>query len=280
MDRVTGIGRLAGDVLASVRKQSALVLMYHSISGDSEDLYAVSPDMFRTHLAAIARSGLPVIPASRLIRMVRGDEPLVRSVCLTFDDGLEDFATTARPILSEFGFPSALFVTTTLPGTTAHWKRWSGPRRFLDWAELQDLVRKGVEIGSHSANHVRLIHLTEPELAQELCTSRQALAMNLDAYLNAISYPYGGYTPSLERAVQGASYEAGFVGGHLWGNRQGADLFQLRRRVMRNRTTGEEIASILAGTDDWKTAAREFWPRGQCRDCIEPDLPAPTRSRS
>lgn len=250
--------RLIADVTASVRNRSIVTLMYHSVSDDPRDEFAVSPELFQRHINEIVTSGLPIISSSRLLAVIRGDLPIVRSVCITFDDGFDDFAHIAIPILTAYSLPATLFVSTGLIGTTATWPAWSGPRRFLDWAELQNLAATGVEIGSHARSHKRLSSLTIENMTTELGQSREELSDRLRRYLNVIAYPYGDHSPQVREQARAAGYEAAYGVGGLWGNRRGTDLFALRRIAVTSTTAPEQLASIVSGRDDWYRVLRKF----------------------
>jgi peptidoglycan/xylan/chitin deacetylase (PgdA/CDA1 family) len=68
--------------------------------------------LFRRRLEVLAELGCSVLSLDdALVRLWAGDLP-PRSVVITFDDGFNDFATQAMPILKEFGFPATLYLTT------------------------------------------------------------------------------------------------------------------------------------------------------------------------
>jgi len=155
------------------------------------------------------------------------------------------------PILDSFGYPSVVFASAALVGTSAHWPRWSQPRRFMTWAALARLGTHGVEVGSHSQTHRRLADLPSTTVATELTESRARIRSAGVPYLDAVAYPYGAGSRAVFQAAREAGYRAGFTAGGLWGNRLGADLFSLRRRVVTSTTSASAVRRIATGVEDW-----------------------------
>lgn len=244
--------RLAGDIVASVRHRSMRVLVYHSISDDSRDPFAVPPSLFAEQIAAIVGSGVPVRSCAELLDALDSKRAFERGVCITVDDGLDDFARNGVPALERHALPSTLFVSPGLVGESATWANWSGPRRFLDWDELRELQARRVDIGSHTQLHRHLTALTEAELVHELEQSRQELIDHLPAFVDAVAYPYGDQDEQVRVAASAAGYRAGFGVGGLWGNRAGIDRFDLRRSSITRQTSPDQIAEILRSADDWR----------------------------
>src|SRR5690349_19934423 len=101
---------------SSWRTQRLLVLCWHGLSNEDEHLWRpglyVTPQLFRRRLEILAELGCSVLSLDdALTRLWAGDLP-PRSVVITFDDGFNDFAAYAVPILREFGFPATLYLTT------------------------------------------------------------------------------------------------------------------------------------------------------------------------
>jgi O-antigen biosynthesis protein len=241
--------RLVG-IVASLSGQSVRVLLYHSISDDQCDPYAVPLPLFREHMSVLARSGVPVVSCSQLLAALEGAKPMHRAVCITFDDGLDDFATSALPVLREHRFVSVLFVCTALVGSTGMWPSWSGHRSFLDWASLTEFLDAGVEIGSHSSTHVRLGDLDESALVEELCRSQTDLASHLERYLDVVAYPFGDHSPLVRTVARDVGYRAGFTVGGLWGNHRGTDRFALKRIPITRDVQPKQLEKIVRGTHD------------------------------
>ncbi len=92
------------------------MLAYYGISLEDEHrwdpaLY-LSPASLRARCELLARHRCAVLSLDRAMELLAADALPPRAVVLTFDDGSYDFLVRALPILTEFGFPSTVYVTT------------------------------------------------------------------------------------------------------------------------------------------------------------------------
>ena len=123
--------RLPGGKLASESGQwllgkmvgHALILGYHRVS-DGPDPYqlAVSPERFAEHLEVLARVARPLHVAELPELLAAGQVPR-RTVAVTFDDGYADVLHLAKPLLTQFGIPATVFVTSGALGRELWWDR-------------------------------------------------------------------------------------------------------------------------------------------------------------
>src|SRR5438477_279294 len=80
-----------------------------------------------------------------------------RAVLITFDDGYQDFADEAFPLLERHGFPATVFVVTDAAERTSRWDAAYGQAApLMGWDEIRELSRRGVEFGSHTQTHPAL----------------------------------------------------------------------------------------------------------------------------
>lgn len=85
-------------------------------------------------------------------------------------------------------------------------------------AQLSSAVRRGhITLASHSWSHPNLTTLSGHELVEQLCRSLAWLKERFEPLLPWLSYPYGFYSPGVERAAAMAGYTAavGITGGRL-----------------------------------------------------------------
>ena len=110
------IGGFRWIAASSWRHRRLLILCYHGVSLQDEhewdpELF-VTPAFLRRRFEILRDNGYVVLPLEEsLTRCANGSLP-PRSVVLTFDDGLSDFAQVVAPMLDEFGFPATVYVTT------------------------------------------------------------------------------------------------------------------------------------------------------------------------
>lgn len=108
-------------------------------------------------------------------------------VVLTFDDGFRDFYTDAWPILEEHQFTATVYLPTAYIG--------DNPRQFkgrdcLTWANIEELHQAGIEFGSHTVNHPKLVDLAPAQVEAELRDSKSAIEDHLGHPVDAFCYPY------------------------------------------------------------------------------------------
>src|SRR2546426_5909134 len=101
------VGGLKWVAASGWRRQRLLILCYHGVSLQDEHEWDpklfVTPAFLRRRFEILRDGGYAVLPLDEaLTRCANGTLP-PRSVVLTFDDGLSDFARVVAPMLAEFG---------------------------------------------------------------------------------------------------------------------------------------------------------------------------------
>jgi peptidoglycan/xylan/chitin deacetylase (PgdA/CDA1 family) len=98
------------------RNRRLLVIGYHGVSIEDEHLwdssYYIPADALETRLASLRSGGYNVLPLADAVEALRAGTLPPRSVVLTFDDGLADFALKAHPILRKYGYPATVYLST------------------------------------------------------------------------------------------------------------------------------------------------------------------------
>lgn len=187
------------------------VFYYHSVGGPPPQTLPLP--VFAQHLELLARRGFRAIPLGELLRE---PAPRERTAVLTFDDGLLDNHTHALPLLREFGFRATFFVVPGHDGLvrrvdprTGRWSDVPLPGYTVEHpvmgpAERRDLVRHGMEIGSHSLTHRRLTAVRD--LRAEIRGSRERLEAEIGRPVETFCYPNGRFDLRVLREVRDAGY--------------------------------------------------------------------------
>ena len=175
------------------------IFTFHSIDGRGSVL-SYPPDDLRRLVEGLLVDGVRLVPLAEILRAPPDAHP---RAALTFDDGFRSVHAQALPILDDLGTPATVYVVSDRVGRD---NRWPGQGKvpslpLLSWSELAELRDAGFAIGSHTANHVRLDRLPEPEWKRELEDSRAALADGLGTDVRHFAYPYGVYDRRVLRRV-------------------------------------------------------------------------------
>lgn len=190
------------------------ILMYHSISDDSNDPYSVSVTAFQQQLSWLLTHGFEIISLSSLLRSMQlGNYRILRKkVVITFDDGYQDFIINALPVLRASGATATVFLVTDMLGGTASWNEFGSDARLMSEDEVCTIKAQGISLGSHTATHAKLTILAPGDLKRQLRDSYDTLS-RLGESFYAFSYPWGQWSNQIVDAVKASGYECALAVG-------------------------------------------------------------------
>jgi peptidoglycan/xylan/chitin deacetylase (PgdA/CDA1 family) len=173
------------------RGKSLPILMYHSVSEDSESTrsayYQVvtTPRRFAEQMQWLDEMGYQGVSLEEALKPA---QPITRPrAVITFDDGFKDFSTNAWPALQRHGFTATVYLPT---GFIASEPQSFCGRKCLSWNEVRELRRAGVHFGSHTVSHPKLYQLGWDQIEDELKLSKQGLEQELGEEISSFAYPY------------------------------------------------------------------------------------------
>ena len=161
-----------------------------------------------------------------------------RPICLTFDDGYENFATQAVQILRRYGQTATVFLVSGLLGKTNEWDTEIGdkPEQLMCEETIIELDALGFEFGSHSVTHARLTNVNQNIAEYEIRESKRSLTELLSKEVETFCYPYGSHNENVRRLVHDAGYKLACSVEKGW-NHETTDLFRLKRINVRSDTS-------------------------------------------
>jgi peptidoglycan/xylan/chitin deacetylase (PgdA/CDA1 family) len=231
----TGIYRMVRVGHQRFSSRRACILLYHRVNNFCRDPLTTSVKRFAEHLAMI-RALYPVISTSRLLEHLRNNQQSSAThVAIHFDDCYRDVYTNAAPLLARDETPACVFISSGYIDTDRAFPHdlEKCPFRLenLRSEEVGGFVRKGIEVGAHTVNHVDLGKVPLDEAVSELTQSKRDLEAILKCPVSVMSFPYGrkeNIRPEVVDAVRQAGYSAMFsaYGGFV---EEGDDVFDLRR---------------------------------------------------
>jgi peptidoglycan/xylan/chitin deacetylase (PgdA/CDA1 family) len=184
-----------------------MILMYHGVEDVADDPHqlCVTPGRFAGQLAVLQRLGLRGVGVGTLVDAMRAGRPR-GLVGITFDDGYLNVLEAALPELKRRGFTASVYIISGRLGGTNEWDE--GPAwPLLNATQVGELAAAGMEIGSHSASHVRLAGLPAGPLDTEVSGSRAELSELTGGPVRGFAYPYGSMDAAARRAVRDAGYD-------------------------------------------------------------------------
>lgn len=182
------------------------ILEYHMVDthedADSHP-YNVPPDEFAAQLDYLQQQGYTTITIMDFLRAKKGKQELPeKPIILTFDDGYEDNYTVLLPMLEARGMTAVIFMPTNLIGRPD----------YLTWEELRDMSRRGLEIGSHTADHEPLTTFSPDGQKDQVHLSKLLMEWNGLPTVFSFSYPNGMYDTTMPALLQQNEYLAAVTG--------------------------------------------------------------------
>jgi len=205
------------------------VLTYHSID-TSGSAISMDPAVFERQVRWLASGTVRTVPLLEIGDVPAGED----AVAVTFDDGLESFATAAAPLLIRAGIPVTVFVVSDRVGGMNRWGHASDGAvpelRLLDWEELGALAEAGVELGAHTRTHPDLTRLDVSARHDEIAGSVSRIEEETGRRPRSFAYPFGFHDDACVEAARDFFDVA--CTAELRPLEPGADMFRLPRLDM------------------------------------------------
>jgi peptidoglycan/xylan/chitin deacetylase (PgdA/CDA1 family)/ubiquinone/menaquinone biosynthesis C-methylase UbiE len=225
------------------------VLMYHRIAPETPAAgrrWATTPWEFEEQLAWLCDQKYESVSLDEWAVACANDVVLPgRRVLITFDDGLQDFADHALPLLMAYGFRADMHIVTGHVGGGNVWEGPDFPRYpLMDWQTILDLPRHTVTLGSHTVNHVAFAALDPVTATEEMLRSKCELEDRLGRPVTRIAYPYGSMDDSTWRLAVAAGYDYAYTTDE-WLAERDRNLLRIPRLEMRGGMAIEQFAQLV-----------------------------------
>lgn len=182
------------------------ILEYHLVQAEEPDNgqeYNISPEVFIEQLEYLKAEGYTTISIRDFLRAKKGLQELpAKPIILTFDDGYESNYTELLPILEKYNVKATIFMVTNEIGN----------KGFMNWSQLKDIQRRGVEIGSHTANHLPITGMNIDKARDEVLLSKLIMEWNGMDTIYTFSYPNGKYNDEILNVLKEEEYLAAVTG--------------------------------------------------------------------
>lgn len=235
------------------------ILTYHSIDS-SGSVISTHPETFRCQMKFLSENNFNVISLKTFVEHHYKNKQLpLNSIILTFDDGFQNFYTTAFPVLQDYNFTATVFLITDYCGK---FNDWSGNlpslecRKLMDWAEIKELSNHNIEFGAHSLTHPNLTKLSLQATEREIVESKLAIESQLGVEISDFAYPYGIFNSAVKLLTQkhfktACSTRMGKVTADY-------DSFALKRLDSYYLSNEKIFGSILSDKFDWYIGFRQI----------------------
>ena len=173
------------------------ILMYHyirTVSDPNDKLgigLSVPPEKFISQLDYLQTQGYDTINFNDVAAGNIPSKPII----LTFDDGYQDFYTSAYPELKKRNMTAVSFVIVNKNGGD-----------YMNNSEIKELADNNIEIGSHTLSHPDLSKLTDAKAATEINQSKDDIEKITGKKIISFCYPSGEFNDGTVKLVKEAGY--------------------------------------------------------------------------
>lgn len=190
------------------RPRVHFVYLHHVFEDETAGFRNTLTEIGRTHEFVTYSKAVDLVYSGKI------DRPYV---CVSFDDGLRTTLHASR-VMDELGIKGCFFVCPAIVGETDRRlvKRFAETRlhypamEVLSWSEIEDMLSRGHEIGSHTYSHPNMADVSVEQATDELELSAEVLRRRLGG-VKHFAWPTGKwetFSALAGRAVFDAGYSS------------------------------------------------------------------------
>jgi peptidoglycan/xylan/chitin deacetylase (PgdA/CDA1 family) len=182
------------------------ILVYHDLGnpppGEQYSGLYMSYANFEAEMSWLHQQGYQAVTLDEVMNAwFHGGTLPAKPIVITFDNGYIPQVTFAPQVMSQYGWPGVLNEITENHLNTQH---------------IEDVLKLGWEVDSHSEVHSDLTTDGPAELHAEVFDSRQFLRNTFHIPVNSFCYPSSKYNATVIAAVKAAGYTNATTEGHAY----------------------------------------------------------------
>ncbi|WP_158027207.1 polysaccharide deacetylase family protein [Labilibacter marinus] len=188
----------------------AVGLVYHRFNDARYPSTNTPDDKFEAHLEYLLDNGFKTYTASNLYS---NSNDSVKKIFITIDDGLKSFYTNGWSLLKKHNCQATLFVNTESVG-------WGD---YMNWEQIREVHKAGIEIGSHSHQHNYFLNypdsMREKAFKADLEVAEKLFMDSLGFIPKVYAYPYGEFDKQMSDVLKEKGYDLAFAqNSGVWSN--------------------------------------------------------------
>jgi len=227
-DQLPPVEQFASIVQKERYQHKVAVLMYHDIDPTKQGGDIITPALFASQLDYLRSKDMNFISLEQFRLFMKGGKVPDNAVLVTFDDGYENFYTTAYPIMKQRHIPGVSFVIT---GDFSKGALVATPH--MTKAEIQNMTSAdaNMEVQAHTDKlHYKTSDTTDAltaplvkngvtetyehylaRIENDLRRCVEALRPLTPHVINTFAYPYGLQTPEVQKIAQKVGIQYAFT---------------------------------------------------------------------
>ena len=174
------------------------ILSYHSIDNKICPL-SLNTKEFEKQLIFLKKNNYKSIYFNEI------DSMQENQCVITFDGGYKDLIINALPLLKKYNFKAICYIVANNIGKTNTWDSKNNlilKKDLMSILDIQEWLKNGMSIGSHSFNHLDLTSLNKEDLKFQLSKSKFFLEDIIGKKIKSFCYPYGKYNNNVIKEVE------------------------------------------------------------------------------
>lgn len=193
-----------------------IVMLHHVADRPHQSLqkWCISHSKFLELLNCIEQNNYQTTTFQEIITLKMSNKSLKDKIIITFDDcsaALFDFAIpelARRKMKAVFYMPSGYINGQNIWDIKEHAMT---SVKLMNTDELKELIKLGMEVGSHGEKHIRLNKVDYAEAFREISNSKSTLENVLSTKIYSFAYPYGKIPSRYKQMLNEAGYKFGLA---------------------------------------------------------------------
>ncbi len=195
----------------SYRDKTVPVLLYHGVGREEQEKWGdlnllITPETFEEQIKYLHEHGYKIVSVEEVSKRLRMNEDVKNYIAITFDDGYLNNYTYAFPILKKYAATATFYI---IPDAIGSHSYMGGSAQYMDDAQIKEMLKAGMRIGSHTMSHCDLTSIQEEDYQRELAESKRLLEQRFKTHVESIAYPCGLYNEKIVNLVKEYGYKEG-----------------------------------------------------------------------